>query len=122
MSARPITGCGSPKTPRPAPTRPGPAPPRSRPRPPLDARGLVVLGGALAPGQRAGLDLARVHSDRQVRHEGVLGLAGAVGDDGAVTRALGQLDGFERLGEGADLVELDQDRVGDALADALLED
>ena len=47
---------------------------------------------------------------------------GAVGDDGAVARALGQLDGLERLGQRADLVDLDEDRVGEPLADALLQD
>jgi hypothetical protein len=34
---------------------------------------------------------------------------------------VGHLDGLQRLGEGADLVDLDQDRVGDAALDAFLE-
>ncbi len=42
-------------------------------------------------------------------------------DDGRVAGALGHLDGIEGLGEGADLVDLDQDRVGDAFIDAFLE-
>ena len=43
-------------------------------------------------------------------------------DDGGVAGALGHLDGFEGLGQRADLVDLDQDRVGDASLDAFLED
>ena len=41
--------------------------------------------------------------------------------DAGVTSLLGGLDGLERLGECADLVDLDQDRVGGAQLDALLE-
>ena len=41
--------------------------------------------------------------------------------DAGVTGLLGGLDGLERLGERADLVDLDQDRVGGTQLDALLE-
>ena len=41
--------------------------------------------------------------------------------DAGVTSLLGGLDGLERLGECADLVDLDQDRVGGAQLDTLLE-
>ena len=41
--------------------------------------------------------------------------------DASVAGLLGGLDGLERLGERADLVDLDQDRVGGAQLDALLE-
>ena len=41
--------------------------------------------------------------------------------DASVTGLLGSLDGLERLGERADLVDLDQNRVGGAQLDALLE-
>ena len=88
----------------------------------LDAQQLVVLGGALAARQRAGLDLAGVDGHGEVGDEGVLRLARAVRDDGAVGRALGQLDGLHRLGQRADLVDLHQHGVGDRLLDALLDD
>ena len=52
---------------------------------------------------------------------GVLGLAGAVGDDGRPAGAVRHLDGVERLGQGADLVELDENGVGRAELDALLD-
>ncbi len=48
----------------------------------------------------------------------ILGLARAVRHDRGVGRLVGHLDGVERLGERADLVDLDEDRVGDALLDA----
>ena len=65
---------------------------------------------------RAGLDLAGVRRDGEVGDEGVLGLARAVRDDRGVAGVLRRADGVERLGERADLVDLDEDRVGDAVA------
>ena len=52
----------------------------------LDADQLVVLGEPVGARQRAGLDLAGVGGDRDVGDGGVLGLAGAVRDDGRVGR------------------------------------
>ena len=40
-------------------------------------------------------------------------------DDGRVAGALGHVDGIERLGERADLIDLDEDGIGDAPGDAL---
>ena len=42
-------------------------------------------------------------------------------DDGGVAEAAAELDGFEGLGDGADLVDLDEDGVGDLLLDSLLQ-
>src|SRR3989475_9065933 len=58
----------------------------------LDAQELVVLRGPLAARDRAGLDLAGVDGHGEVGDERVLGLAGAVGNDRPVARALGELD------------------------------
>mmetsp|Transcript_81542 Transcript_81542/g.226847 ORF Transcript_81542/g.226847 Transcript_81542/m.226847 type:complete len:508 (+) Transcript_81542:825-2348(+) len=88
----------------------------------LDAQQLVVLGHAVRARQRAGLDLAGVQANGDVGNGVVLGLARAVRDDRGVAGALGHLDGGEGLGQCADLVDLDQDRVGDALVDAFLQD
>ena len=63
---------------------------------------------------RAGLDLAAADGDREVGDRGVLGLAGAVAHHRAVAAAVRQVDRVERLGERADLVDLDQQRVGRA--------
>ena len=42
-------------------------------------------------------------------------------DHAGVTGPAGQVDRLQGFGEGADLVDLDQDRVGDALVDAPLQ-
>ena len=84
----------------------------------LDAQQLVVLGDPVAAGRRAGLDLAAVGGDGEVGDGGVLGLARAVRHHRGVAAAVRQLDRVERLGERADLVDLDEDRVGDAGVDA----
>ena len=60
--------------------------------------------------------------DRDVGDGAVLGLAGAVRDDRAVARFGRHVDRGERLGQRADLVRLDQDRVRDAARDALAQD
>src|SRR5688572_28488894 len=59
----------------------------------FNAQELVVLGHAVAARGRSGLDLARVRGHGQVGDRGVLGLAGAVRDDGAVAGAFAHLDG-----------------------------
>src|SRR5699024_8371333 len=87
----------------------------------LDAEQLVVLRHALGAGRGTGLDLAAIQSDGQVSDGGVLGLAGAVGHHGAVAVAVCQFHGVEGLGEGTDLVHLDQQGVGRATVDALLQ-
>ena len=56
--------------------------------------------------------------DREVGDEGVLGLARAVGHHRRVARAARQVHGGEGLGEGADLVQLDQQRVPGPQRDA----
>ena len=60
--------------------------------------------------------------DGEIGDGRVFGLAGAVRDDDAVAGLLRHQHRVERLGDGADLIQLDQDRVGDALVDALLQD
>ena len=87
----------------------------------LDPQELVVLGDPVGPAGRPGLDLAGVGGHGDVGDGGVLGLARAVADDRAVLVALGHLDRVEGLGQGADLVDLHQDAVGDRLVDPLLE-
>ena len=89
-----------------------------RPKFRFDAHQLIVFGGAVAAGQAAGLDLPAVGSDGEIGDGGVFGLAGAVADDGAPAGAMRDFDRFKRLGQGADLVELDQYRIGRASLNA----
>ena len=69
----------------------------------LDPEELVVLGDPVGARRRARLDLAGVGGHGDVGDRRVLGLARPVADDGRIGVALGHLDGFEGLGQGADL-------------------
>src|SRR6266536_38608 len=58
----------------------------------------------------------------EVGDEGVFGFAGAVGDHLRPAGAAAQAHGFEGLGDGADLVDLDQGGVAGAALDGLAND
>ena len=72
--------------------------------------------------QRTGFDLTGVGGHGQVGNGGVFGLTAAVRNNAGVTGAFGHLNGFQRLGQGADLVDLDQDGVGNPFFNAFFED
>ena len=84
----------------------------------FDAQELVVFGDAVGAGGGAGFDLAGAHGDYEIGEEGVFGFAAAMGDDGGVVGLASHFDGFDGFGDGADLIELDQDGVADAFGDA----
>jgi hypothetical protein len=88
----------------------------------LDVEQAVVLADPVRPAQRARLDLTAARAHREVGDGGVLGLAGAVRDHGGPAGLARHANRIEGLGEGSDLVQLDQDRVGSALRDPALED
>ena len=69
-----------------------------------------------------GFDLAGAGGDGQVGDEDVGGLARAVADDRGVFPFLGVVDGGQRFGHGADLVELDQDGVADSFGHGFADD
>src|SRR6185369_7994264 len=85
----------------------------------LDPEELVVLGDTVRTRRRAGFDLACAGADCEVGDKSVFALAGAMGDDGGVSVAASEFDGFEGFAYGANLVELDQNRVRSAGLDAL---
>ena len=87
----------------------------------LDTQELVVFGDAVGTGQGAGLDLRRRGRHRQVGDGAVLGFSGTMGNHCTVVGSRRHANGIERLGQRADLVELDEDRVGDGSLDALRE-
>ena len=68
-----------------------------------------------SPRRGARLDLPGVRRHGEVGDRGVLGLAAAMADHRGVGVAAREVDRVERLGERADLVHLDQDRVRRAL-------
>jgi hypothetical protein len=79
----------------------------------------LYFASAVRAGERAGLDLPAIRRDREIGDRRVLGLAGAVRHDAGVAGAVRHIDRGERLRQRADLVDLDQDRVADALLDAV---
>ena len=93
-----------------------------QPRPvPLRCAELVVFGDAIRAAGRAGLDLAGIGRHGQVGDERVFRFAGAVRNHRSVVGVRGQPHRLQRFGQRADLVHLDENRVADALLDALLQ-
>mmetsp|Transcript_54085 Transcript_54085/g.136063 ORF Transcript_54085/g.136063 Transcript_54085/m.136063 type:complete len:475 (-) Transcript_54085:104-1528(-) len=89
----------------------------------LDADDLVVLGQSLRSAGGARLDLARAQADHQVANERVLRLARSVGDHDAPSVLLRDFARLDGLGDGADLVDLEEEGVAclgvEGLLDAL---
>ncbi len=85
----------------------------------LDAQQLIILGCPVGARQRSGLDLSTTGGNREVGDGGVFGLAGAVRHHRGIGRLVGHLDRSQRLGQGPDLVHLDQDRIGSSVLDAI---
>src|ERR1051325_2857427 len=80
----------------------------------FDAEELVVFGYAVGAREAAGLDLPGVCRHGEVCDERVFGLARAMRDDGCATARARKLYAVERLRQRADLVDLDENGVGDA--------
>ncbi len=88
----------------------------------LNAQQLIVLAHAVGPAQGTGLDLTGVGCYGQVGDGCVFGFTRPVGDHRGVAGAFSHFNCFQRFGQGSDLVDLDQDRVGDALFDPFFQD
>ena len=84
----------------------------------LDFEQAVVLGDALAAAGGAGLDLPAAHGDGEIGEERVFRLARAVRHDSVPAGLAAERDRLDRLGDGADLVQFDQDRVRRLFLDA----
>ena len=78
----------------------------------FDFQQAVVFGGAFGAAGRPGLNQAAVQCGRQIGNRGVFGLAAAVADDGFPTDFLRHADGGNGLGEGADLIQFNENGVG----------
>jgi hypothetical protein len=85
----------------------------------LDPQELIVFGGTIGPRQRSSCYRSAACCDREVGDGGVFGVPGAMRDDGGVARLTRHFDGGKSLAQRANLIDLDQDRVGDAFFDAL---
>jgi len=80
----------------------------------LNTEELVVLGVTLRAAGSSSLDLAGGQSNREIGNESVLSLSRAVGSHNTPTSLLGHADSLDGLGDGADLVHLEEKGV-DAL-------
>ena len=80
---------------------------------------MIVFGDAIAAAKRTGFDLAGVRRHRNVGNARVFGFARTMTDDRCVIIFPGQIDRRQGLGQGADLVDLDQNGIGDVLGDSL---
>jgi len=87
----------------------------------LDAEESIILGGAFGAAGRPRLYLARPQPRTEVGDGGVLGLTGAVADHGRPAGLPGRANGLDGLGESADLVKFDEDRIGGLQTDALFQ-
>jgi hypothetical protein len=86
---------------------------------PFDGKQPVVFCDALAAAKRAGLDLATACANSKIGDERVLGFPRSMRDDSVVTRYLCKRDAIQRFRDGPNLIELDEDGVGDALREYL---
>ena len=86
----------------------------------FDPQQLVVFGHPVTARGRTGLDLARVKSDGQIGDRGIFRFAAAMAGNTAVAIAMSQLDRLNRFGQRADLIDFDQNAVGDAFVDTAL--
>lgn len=87
----------------------------------LDAEDLVELSQTLGTGRSTGLDLARAETDSDVGNGDILGLTGAVGDHDTPAVGVGVLGGLDGLGEGTDLVDLEEEGVARLELNGLLD-
>lgn len=88
----------------------------------LDTEDLVELGKTLGTGRGTGLDLAGAETDDNVGDGNILGLTGSVGDHDTPASAEGILGGLDSLGDGTDLVDLEEEGVAGLGLDGLLDE
>ena len=84
----------------------------------FDPEEAVVFCDAVRTRGGAGLDLTGVGGNRDIRDGRILRFAGAVRGYRGKPRPLRHLDGFQRFGERADLVDLDENGIRVSLLDA----
>jgi hypothetical protein len=86
----------------------------------LNAEDLVKLGKTLGTGRGTGLDLTGTETNSDVSNGDILGLTGAVGDHDTPAVGIGVLGGLDRLGQGTDLVDLQEKGVAGLELNGLL--
>src|SRR5262249_21710532 len=84
----------------------------------FDAKQLIVFSDAVSAGGGSGFDLACASGDSKVRDKGIFGFAATVRNDGVVSRLAGEFDRVDGFRNAADLIQLDENRVGNTFVDA----
>src|SRR5450830_1690898 len=87
----------------------------------FDAHELIVLLDTFTTAGGARLQVTCAHADGEVGNKAVDRLATAVRNHGSPSGLPCQRDGSDGLGQGTDLVQLDEDGVGRVLVDAALD-
>ena len=75
----------------------------------LNTEQLIVFCEAITPTGRSGFDLSTVGGDGKVGNRGIFCLSGPVADDCGKMGFVGHFNGVQGFGEGADLIQFDQD-------------
>lgn len=87
----------------------------------LNAEDLVELGKTLGTGRGTGLDLTGAEANSDVSNGDILSLTGTVGDHDTPAVGVGVLGSLDRLGEGTDLVDLQEKGVARLELNGLLD-
>jgi len=88
----------------------------------LDTEDLVELGKTLRTGWSTSLDLTTAKTNSDVSNGDILGLARTVRDHDTPSCAVGILGGLNGLGDGTDLVDLEEKGVASLGLDGLLDE
>jgi len=88
----------------------------------LDTEDLVELGKTLGTSRGTGLDLASAETDNNVGNGDILGLTRTVRHHDTPASAKGILGGLDGLGDGTDLVDLEEKGVASLGLDGLLDE
>jgi hypothetical protein len=88
----------------------------------LDTKDLVELGKTLRTGRGTSLDLAGTETDNDVGNGDVLSLTGTVRNHDTPASGEGVLGGVDGLGNGTDLVDLEEKSVASLGLDSLLDE
>ena len=83
----------------------------------FDSQKLIVLGDTIGTRKRARLDLPCVGRHGDVSYGCVFGLTRSMADHGRIAILFGKFDGIQGFSERADLVDLNQNRISNALSD-----
>lgn len=87
----------------------------------LDAENLVKLGQALGTGRSTSLDLTGTDTDGNVSNGDIFGLTRSVRDHDAPAIGVGVLGSLDRLGQSADLVDLEEEGIAGLELNGLLD-